>query len=121
MSDIGDLLKKLRGKESLREASKRIGISHTYLDTIEKGYDKRSGKTVNPSPDTLRMISEAYNYPYIKLLKLAGYIDEANDEEEFEAFISDPELERWYKELPSKEDELRMLKRVWEAMKKDKD
>ncbi|MRT18186.1 helix-turn-helix transcriptional regulator, partial [Vitellibacter sp. q18] len=100
MSDIGKLLKELRGNESLREASKRIGISHTYLDTIEKGFDKRSGKHVNPSPDTLRLISKAYKYPYIKLLRLAGYIDEANEEEEFESFINDPELERWYRELP---------------------
>ncbi|WP_237473857.1 helix-turn-helix domain-containing protein [Virgibacillus halodenitrificans] len=75
MSGIGELLKQLRGKESLREASKRIGISHTYLDTIEKGYDKRSGKTINPSPDTLRLISKAYNYDYENLLRKAGYLD----------------------------------------------
>lgn len=118
MSDIGKLLKELRGNESLREASKRIGISHTYLDTIEKGFDKRSGRHVNPSPDTLRLISKAYNYPYIKLLRLAGYIDEANEEEEFESFINDPELERWYRELPkNNEEDIRRLKKIWETLK----
>lgn len=80
MSEIGKLLRELRGSESLREASKRIGISHTYLDTIEKGYDKRSGKEVNPSPDTLRLISKAYSYPYKKLLILAGYIEDNNED-----------------------------------------
>ncbi|API91704.1 hypothetical protein J32TS6_40740 [Virgibacillus pantothenticus] len=118
MSDIGKLIKELRGNESLREASKRIGISHTYLDTIEKGFDKRSGRNVNPSPDTLRLISKAYNYPYIKLLRLAGYIDEANDEEDSEAFRNDPELERWYRELPkNNKEDLRRLKKIWETVK----
>lgn len=77
---IGELLRELRGKESLRDASKRIGISHTYLDTIEKGYDKRSGNPVNPTPETLKLISKAYNYPYKKLMELAGYIDDEFDD-----------------------------------------
>ena len=80
MSDIGNLLREIRGKESLREAGKRIGISHTYLDTIEKGFDKRSGKEVSPSPETLKMIAAAYKYPYNKLMVLAGYIDEEETE-----------------------------------------
>ncbi|MGG0667799.1 helix-turn-helix transcriptional regulator [Lederbergia citrisecunda] len=71
---LHELIRELRRSESLREASKRIGISHTYLDTIEKGIDKRSGSPVNPSPDTLKLISDAYNYPYEDLLLKAGYI-----------------------------------------------
>ncbi|MGC8229874.1 helix-turn-helix domain-containing protein [Pseudobacillus badius] len=76
MKKLGELLKSLRGKESLRDASKRIGISHTYLDTIEKGYDKRSGKPVKPTPDTLKLIAKAYDYSYEELMKIAGYIEE---------------------------------------------
>jgi len=122
MSDIGKVLKELRGKMSLREASEKIGISHTYLDTIEKGFDKRSGKHVNPSPDTLRLISNAYNYPYINLLRLAGYIDEAKEEEEFEVFKNDPSLERWYRELPkSKEEDLKKLRKMWEIIKSEEE
>lgn len=75
MKKLNEIIRELRGKESLRDAAKRIGISHTYLDTIEKGYDKRSGKPVNPSPETLKMISKAYNYSYEKLMKAAGYIE----------------------------------------------
>src|SRR5690625_2053696 len=122
MSEVGKIIKELRGKMSLREASEKIGISHTYLDTIEKGFDKRSGKQINPSPDTLRMISDAYKYPYIKLLRLAGYIDdiEETEEEDFGNFITDPELRRWHKELPkSSEEDLKRLKRIWEAYKND--
>src|SRR5699024_697322 len=122
MSDIGKVLKELRGKMSLREAGEKIGISHTYLDTIEKGFDKRSGKHVNPSPDTLRLISNAYNYPYINLLRLAGYIDEAKEEEELEVFKNDPYLERWYRELPkSKEEDLKKLRKMWEIIKSEEE
>ena len=42
MSELGDLLRDLRGKESLRDAAERIGISHTYLSILEKGNDLRS-------------------------------------------------------------------------------
>lgn len=76
MKKLGKLLRELRGKESLRDASERIGISHTYLDTIEKGQDKRSGSPVKPTPDTLKLISNAYDYDYKELMKLAGYFDE---------------------------------------------
>lgn len=58
---LGELLNELRGSESLRNASKRIGISHTYLDTIEKGFNRRSGKHVNSTPETLKLLSKAYN------------------------------------------------------------
>ena len=78
MEKLNEIIRSLRGKESLRNAAKRIGISHTYLDTIEKGYDKRSGKEVKPTPETLKLISKAYNYPYKKLMIAAGYIDEGN-------------------------------------------
>ena len=49
---------------SLREASARIGISHTYLSAIEKEYDPRTGNPVTPSPDSLLKICNAYNIPY---------------------------------------------------------
>lgn len=76
MTSLGELIKSLRGKESLRDASERIGISHTYLDTIEKGRDKRSGNPVNPTPETLRLIATAYNYSYEELMEVAGYIEQ---------------------------------------------
>lgn len=81
MSELGALLKELRGKESLREASKRTGLSHTYLGIIEKGYDPRSGKPVKPTPETLKLLSEAYDYPYEKLMEIAGYLEGENREE----------------------------------------
>ena len=78
MNNLGKLLKRLRGKESLREASKRTGVSHTYLSIIEKGYDSRSGKPVKPTPETLKLLAKAYNYSYEELLMLAGYLEDQN-------------------------------------------
>ncbi len=49
---------------SLREASARIGISHTYLSAIEKEYDPRTGNPITPSPDSLLKICNAYHLPY---------------------------------------------------------
>jgi len=41
-----------------------------------------------------------------------------DDEAEFQAFINDPELQVWYKELPkSDEEELRKLRTIWEMIK----
>jgi SOS-response transcriptional repressor LexA len=74
MNELGNYIKELRGGKSLREAAKDIGISHTYLDTIEKGYDKRSKKPVKPTPETLRMISNTYNVSFRDLMIKAGYI-----------------------------------------------
>lgn len=81
MTSVNQLIRNLRGDLSLREASGRVGISHTYLDTIEKGCDKRTGKEISPSPDTLKKLADAYHYPYKDLLVRAGYLhDEGVDE-----------------------------------------
>jgi transcriptional regulator with XRE-family HTH domain len=81
MSGLGELLIKLRGKESVRSAAERIGISHTYLRILEKGVDLRSGNPVKATADTLRLISAAYSYPYNELLRVADIIDDSTREE----------------------------------------
>lgn len=76
MNELGDYLKDLRGEKSLRQASKDIGISHTYLDSLEKGFDPRTKKERTPTREVLRRISAYYTVPYILLLHKAGYINE---------------------------------------------
>lgn len=76
MNTLPDLLRKLRGKESLRDVSKRAGISHNYLSQLEKGVDPRTGKQIRPTPETLKRLADAYNYDYKEIMKIAGYIDE---------------------------------------------
>lgn len=77
MQELGSLLRQLREKESLRDVSNRSGISHTYLSIIEKGVDQRTGNPVKPTPDTLKILSKAYNYPYEDLMIKAGYLNES--------------------------------------------
>ena len=54
MSELGDLLRELRGKRSLREIADLTELSHTYISDVEKGYRRGSKKPLNPSPDTLK-------------------------------------------------------------------
>lgn len=73
-NEFGLYLRKLRGAKSLRKASKEIGISHTYLDSLEKGLDPRSEKERMPSIETMRKISKVYNIDLIELLIEADYL-----------------------------------------------
>ena len=75
------MLKEYRGKMSLREASERIGISHTYLYTLEKGVDPRNNKERMPSIDTIRKISKVYNINTIDMLMDMGYVSKEDVEE----------------------------------------
>ncbi|WP_188065942.1 helix-turn-helix domain-containing protein [Brevibacillus brevis] len=110
MNKLGDLLVRLRGKETLRDASKRIGISHTYLSLLEKGIDPRTGKTIRPTADTLKLIAKAYQYDYEQLLKVAGILSSDQSEDTlppgvpdyYKAFlevIDDPNVSDASKEL----------------------
>jgi HTH-type transcriptional regulator, competence development regulator len=79
MQELGNLLRRLRDHESLRDISSRSGISHTYLGIIEKGIDQRSGNPVKPTPETLKILAKAYNYPYEELMRKAGYLQESSE------------------------------------------
>lgn len=65
---------------SLREAAQLIGISHGYLDKLEKGVDSRTGTNNNPTPETLQMIASAYHWDYQYLLKICGYMYDLKDD-----------------------------------------
>jgi transcriptional regulator with XRE-family HTH domain len=67
-NEFGVLLQKLRGKLSLRSAAEKVGISHTYLRSLE------NGEKTKPSLETLQRFSDAYSYPYNDLMEKAGYI-----------------------------------------------
>lgn len=67
LESFGDLLIRLRGKMSLREAALKIGISHSYLMLLEKG------RRTKPSKETLTQISKVYDYPQTNLMLKAGY------------------------------------------------
>ncbi|UXS60504.1 helix-turn-helix domain-containing protein [Staphylococcus ureilyticus] len=72
MNDFSQKIKELRGDKSIRKAARGIGISHTYLDSLEKGYDARSGKERKPTVDVINKISKYYNFDFFELSRLAG-------------------------------------------------
>jgi transcriptional regulator with XRE-family HTH domain len=79
MSEIGRYLKELRGNRSLREVEKLSGVSHTYLSSLEKGEDPRTGKERKPTPETLLKLAKTYNPSqydplYRELMYLAGHM-----------------------------------------------
>lgn len=72
MNYIGNFIKKYRGDMSLREFAEKCDISHTHLDSIEKGYDPRTGKPVRVTVDTLKKIASAMNMSVNDLLIQSG-------------------------------------------------
>ncbi|WP_191556605.1 helix-turn-helix domain-containing protein [Metabacillus idriensis] len=73
-NDFGYYLKKLRGKQSLRSISEKIGVSHTYLGTLENGYDPRTKEVRKPSFEVLRSLADYHNVPFLEMLIRAKYV-----------------------------------------------
>lgn len=76
MTNLGSLLKELRGERSFREMEKITGLSHTYLSSLEKGVDPRSGSERKPTPSVLKKLSEKLSIDYSTLMEAAGYLPE---------------------------------------------
>lgn len=69
MKQLGDWLLRRR-KEldmSQRAVEKAAGVSNAYLSQLE------TGKVKTPSPQILHKLSLLYDFPYAKLMDLAGY------------------------------------------------
>lgn len=75
-NELGNLLKKLRGYNSLRTISEKTNgkISYGYLNILEKGNNPSTGQAAKPNPEILKILSEVYNYSYEELLKISGYL-----------------------------------------------
>ena len=78
MDSLSSILTQARRKKglSLRGAAAAIGISHTYLSALEKGYDPRSGTKVSPSQAVLIKICSAYGLDMSKVLPVLVLEDE---------------------------------------------
>ncbi|WP_187273896.1 helix-turn-helix domain-containing protein [Paenibacillus sp. N3.4] len=77
-NNFGQFLETLRGKMSLRKVASKSGLSHAYIRDLELGRNRTTNEAIKPSPDTLRKLSHAYQYPYTDLLMKAGYLEEAS-------------------------------------------
>lgn len=72
MNYIGEYIRKYRGEMSLRDFADKCGISHTHLDSIEKGVDPRTGKPVKVTVETLKKIADAMHMSINDLLIESG-------------------------------------------------
>jgi transcriptional regulator with XRE-family HTH domain len=77
---LGDYLKERRQNDSLREFAYKLGISHTHLDSIERGYDPRSGKPVKITVDTLSKIAKGLGMSVNELLLVTKIVENNEDE-----------------------------------------
>ena len=87
--DFGSLLKRLRGRVSLREVTRRTGVSASYLSQIERG-DRV------PGANLLRKLAVLYRVDPDDLIKRAGhgaqpdpFSDQAMDVERAYRFVLD--------------------------------
>lgn len=118
MRSLGELLKHLRAEESLRNAAQRIGISYSYLALLESDTDPRTNRTPNPTPETLQKIAKAYKYDYLKLIEVAGYLNDSEYNSEMQVpFPNNHSLQQWYKQLPfCNEEDVEKLMAMWELI-----
>ncbi len=75
-NNLGEFIKERRQTMgmSLREFAKLCGVSHTHIDSIEKGYDVRSGRAVNLTSTTIEKLSVALGIKEAELMNMnLGY------------------------------------------------
>ena len=93
--------------------AEKIGMARVTYTGYENG-------TKQPPLDTVNKLADLFDVTTDYLL---GRSDDPRKtaDEEFGAFANDPELGRWYKELPkSEEEDLQKLRQMWEIIRSDK-
>lgn len=111
--NIGDNIIYLRERKgwTQRELAKRVGLNTSVMNRIESGERPAKDEEIIKLANVLDTTADF-------LLGRSAKLDSQNKEKEFEAFVNDPTLEKWYKELPeSKEEDLRKLRKMWEILK----
>lgn len=63
---------------ALRDVAEISGLGHTYIRDLELGINRKTGKNITPSSETIKKIAEAYDLDYYDLLDKAGIIDLAS-------------------------------------------
>lgn len=93
VNNLGQYLQSERNKRnmSLREFSKYLGISHSYLNKLENGVDSRTGKPVSPTIEMLNDISKSLHVSLEYLLEMAGYVKNSNLNNEYNSFSTPQE------------------------------
>lgn len=58
---------------SVREAARRIGVSHSRLLDFEQGFDQHTRRPCTPSLATLLSIAKVYELDPLDLMRLVGH------------------------------------------------
>jgi transcriptional regulator with XRE-family HTH domain len=82
-NSLGNLLRELRIKKdwSVRKAGEVTGISYPTISNFENGVHSTSKNPIKPSPEQLKKLAAAYDYPYNLLMIKAGYGEFVENEE----------------------------------------
>ncbi|WP_237648705.1 helix-turn-helix domain-containing protein [Sediminibacillus terrae] len=114
---LGKRLRYLREREGLSQLSlaKKLQIPNQNISNYERGFRQ-------PDYETLQKMADFFDVTTDYLLGRSDSYKKDKEEEDFQKFINDPELQHWYyEELPqSEEDQLRQLRKMWEIIKGDK-
>ncbi|MEG2687071.1 MAG: helix-turn-helix transcriptional regulator [Christensenellaceae bacterium] len=70
---LGDYIKNYRKLHSmsLRDFAERANISHTHIDSLEKGFDFRTGKPVRLTNETIQKLASVLNVDEAELFLLS--------------------------------------------------
>ena len=132
--EVSTLTENIIGKRmrSLREAKdlKQIKVAASLSVSPYQWSRYENGKS-KPDPELIAKIATYYDCTTDYLLgktdksapnnTLTGQENNLTVDKEFEAFANNPDLERWYKDLPnSEEEDLEALKQMWDIIKKNK-
>ncbi|AUJ23624.1 hypothetical protein CAI16_15050 [Virgibacillus dokdonensis] len=107
---FGNRLKFLRKQRDLKQedVAKSLGISRARYSHYENNH-------VEPDIEMLKNLSQFYN---VSIDYLVG--NSIKNKNKDEVLNIDPELELWYKELPSNgEEDMRRLKKIWDVFKEE--
>lgn len=131
MNKLGEYIRNKRKEHglSLRECARLCDISHSYLDSLEKGKDPRTNKPVSPTIETLKKISKGLGVPINELLEAADINHPSRTDEEGPP--SDLDLEKILLESnvmfngepldeEDKQDIIEFLKVAWKTIRKKK-
>ncbi len=123
-NELGSFLEAVRmeKKLSLREAAALTGLGHSYIRDLELGINRKTGKKVIPSINSLKKIASAYQLDIYELLIKAGFIDSSemdppkNTASEHQRTKTIPVFEAI---LPLSSDENRIIEHVYFPFQKD--
>ena len=81
MKTLGDAIRfyRFQNKLSMREFSKQLGISASYVAKLERGEDERTGKPLQPSIELLTKIAKLLTLPMSDVLSMAGFLDQTRE------------------------------------------